>query len=152
MFQVATVSLNYITPLCFKVSGGGMKLSTRMVSLYKLASLLWLNTQLKVRNLVGFHLQLNSNTLVALWNTAEAGKKKHLCSWWFLIPWFKFPNYKIIYAWDGAVLFTSLKLKSEHICPIKPNKFLKQTIPTIWSNRFSPAQAQAPKKKMVKFS
>ena len=76
MFQVATMSLNYITPLCFKVSGGGMKLSTRMVSLYKLASLLWLNTQLKVRNLVRFHLQFNSNTLVALYNTAEAGKKK----------------------------------------------------------------------------
>ena len=35
MFQVATVSLNYITPLFFKVSGGVMKLSTRMVSLYK---------------------------------------------------------------------------------------------------------------------
>ena len=53
-----------------------MKLSTRMVSQYKLASLLWLSMQLKVRNLVEFHLQLNRNTLVALWNTAEAGKKK----------------------------------------------------------------------------
>ena len=40
MFQVATVSLNYITPLYFKVAGGGMKLSPRMMSLYKLAALL----------------------------------------------------------------------------------------------------------------
>ena len=99
MFQVATVSLNYITPLYFKVAGGGMKLSPRMMSLYKLAALLWSNTQLKVRNLVGFHWQLNSNTFLALWNIAEAGKKR-LCSWWFFIPWFKFPNLKIIYAWE----------------------------------------------------
>ena len=91
MFQVATMSLNYITPLCFKVSGGGMKLSTRMVSLYKLASLLWLNTQLKARNLVGFHLQFNSNTLVALYNTAEAGKKNIYVHGGFSYPDSSFP-------------------------------------------------------------
>ena len=31
MFQVATVSLSYIVPLCFKVACGGMKLLPRMV-------------------------------------------------------------------------------------------------------------------------
>ena len=106
MFKVATVSLNYITPLCFKVAGGGMKLSPRMVSLYKLAALLWLNSQLKVRNLVGFHWQLNSKTLVALWNIAEAGKKTIYVHGGFSYPDSSFPIIRLYMP--EMVRYTSL--------------------------------------------